>query len=51
MANDEKAVQNAKGECGHGEEIHGRNGLAMISKERQPAFRGGVWSRRSPQPA
>jgi hypothetical protein len=36
VADDEKAVQNTKRERWHGEEIHRRNGLAMVSEERVP---------------
>jgi hypothetical protein len=28
-----EAIQNPKGERGHGEEVHGRNRLAMIAQE------------------
>ena len=51
VADDEKAVQNSKRERWDGEEIHGRNGLAMVSEERQPALHG-IWiSRSSPDPS
>src|SRR5260370_42186943 len=43
---DEKAVQNTKRERWDGEEIHRRNGLAMVSEERQPSLRG-IWISRS----
>jgi hypothetical protein len=46
VADDEKAVQNTKRERWDGEEIHRRNGLAMISEERQPSLRG-IWISRS----
>src|SRR5260370_20564346 len=50
VADDEKAVQNTKRERWDGEEIHRRNGLAMVSEERQPSLRG-IWiSRSSPDP-
>src|SRR5260370_15454304 len=49
-ADDEKAVQDTKRERWDGEEIHRRNGLAMVSEERQPSVRG-IWiSRSSPDP-
>jgi len=51
MADDEKAVQNAEGQCRHGEKIHGRNGLTMIPQKSQPALRGIVRSRSSPHPS
>jgi hypothetical protein len=42
--------QNTKRERWDGEEIHRRNGLAMVSEERQPSLRG-IWiSRSSPDP-
>jgi len=33
-----KAVQNAKGERWDGEEVHRRNGLAMVPEKRQPSL-------------
>src|SRR5450755_412456 len=45
VADHKEAIQNAKRERRHGEEVHGRNCLAMVSQERQPAF-GGIWSSR-----
>jgi hypothetical protein len=51
VADDEKAVQNTKRESWDGEEIHCRNGLAMVSEERQPSLHR-VWiSRGSPDPS
>jgi hypothetical protein len=38
VADDEKAVQNTKRERWDGEEVHRRNGLAMVSEERQPSL-------------
>ena len=38
VADDEKSVQNTKRERWDGEEIHRRNGLAMVSEERQPSL-------------
>jgi hypothetical protein len=40
MADDEKAVQNTKRERWDGEKVHRRNGLAMVSEERQPSLHG-----------
>src|SRR5580765_6225973 len=51
VADDEKAVQNTKRERWDGEEIHCRNGLAMVSEERQPALHGIGISRSSPDPS
>ena len=51
VADNEKAMQNTKGERWDGKEIHCSNGLAMIHEERQPSLRG-IWiSRRSPNPS
>jgi hypothetical protein len=51
VADDEKAVQNTKSERWDGEKVHRSNGLAMVSKERQPSLHG-VWiSRGSPDPS
>ena len=51
VASDENAVESAKGERGHGEEIHRGNGLAMVAQECQPALSrvGRSWC--SPHPA
>jgi len=43
VADDKKAIQHPKRERGHREEIHGCNGLTMISQEREPAL-DGIWS-------
>jgi len=51
VANDEKAVQNTKRDRWDGEKVHRRNGLAMVSEERQPLL-DGIWiSRGSPDPS
>ena len=51
VADDEKAVQNTKRERWDGEKVHRRNGLAMVSEERQPLL-DGIWiSRGSPDPS
>ena len=36
MMDDEEAVQEAEGNCGHGEEVHGRDGFAVIVKKGEP---------------
>jgi hypothetical protein len=38
MPDHEKAVKDTKRKRWHGEKIHGRDGLAMIPQERQPAL-------------
>jgi hypothetical protein len=38
MADDEEAVENAKGNRWHSKEIHGCNGFSMVSKKGQPAL-------------
>ena len=38
MADDEEAIEHAKGDCGHGEEVHGRNRLPMVSEEGEPTL-------------
>src|SRR5215469_434173 len=51
VADDEKAVQNTERERWDGEEVHRRNGLAMVSEERQPSLHR-IWiSRSSPDPS
>jgi hypothetical protein len=51
VADDEKAIQNTKRERWDGEEVHRRNGLAMVSEKRQPSLYG-IWiSRSSPDPS
>jgi hypothetical protein len=51
VADNEKAVQNTERERWDGEEVHRRNGLAMVSEERQPSFHR-IWiSRSSPDPS
>ena len=47
MADDKKAVQNAKRERWDGEEVHRRNGLAMVPEKRQPSLHR-MWIFRSP---
>jgi hypothetical protein len=46
VANDKKAVQNTKRERWDGEEVHRRNGFAMVSEERQPSLHE-LWISRS----
>ena len=43
MANEKEAVKHAERERRDREEIHRRDGLAVIAKKRQPAF-GGFWA-------
>src|SRR5260370_9282888 len=51
VADDEKTAQNTKRERWDGEKVHRRNGLAMVSEERQPSFHG-IWiSWSSPDPS
>src|SRR5215469_15251145 len=51
VADEEKAVQNAKRERWDGEKVHRRNGVAMVSEERQPLL-DGIWiSRGLPDPS
>src|SRR5262245_32230876 len=38
MFDDEKTIQDSEGERRHGEEVHGRDDLAVIAKESRPAF-------------
>jgi hypothetical protein len=51
VADDEKAVQNAKRERWDGEKVYRRNGLAMVSEERQPLLDEICISRGSPHPS
>ena len=51
VADDEKAVQNTKRERWDGEKVHRRNGLAMVSEERQPWLDGICISQGSPHPS
>src|SRR5208283_2440230 len=46
-----EAVEYAKRERRHGEEIHRCNGLAMVAQKRRPSFGLFRVSRRSPHPA
>lgn len=39
MSNDEETVENAEGECRHGEEIHGGDRFAVIIQKSSPSFR------------
>ena len=51
VINEEEAIQDPEGKGGHGEEVHGGNGFAMVSQEGQPSL-GHIWTaRRSLQPA
>ncbi len=40
VLNDEKAIKEFEGQCGHGEEINGNDCLAMITEEGKPALAG-----------
>jgi hypothetical protein len=40
VADDKKAIQNTKRERWDREKVHRRNGLAMVSEERQPLLDG-----------
>src|SRR6516225_4494848 len=51
VADDEKTIQNTKRERWDGEKVHRRNGLAMVSEERQPLLDGICISRGSPDPS
>src|ERR1022692_427102 len=51
VADHEEAVQNAEGQGRHREEVHRRNGLAMVPQESQPAPGGVRRSWCSPNPS
>jgi hypothetical protein len=51
VADYEKAVQNAKRERWDGEKVHRRDGLAMVSEEREPLLDGISISRGSLEPS
>ena len=51
VTDDEKTVQHAKSKGRDREEVHGRNGLAVIAKKREPALANLGASGRSSQPA
>jgi hypothetical protein len=51
VADEEKAVQHTKRERWDGEKVHRRNGLAMVSEERQPWLDGIGISGGSPHPS
>jgi hypothetical protein len=38
VADEEEAIEHAKGDRWHGEEVHGRNRFTVVSKEGEPAF-------------
>jgi hypothetical protein len=51
VTDNEKAVQDTERQRWDSEEVHRRNGLAMVSEERQPSFHG-IWiCRGSPDPS
>jgi hypothetical protein len=47
VIDDEKSIQDSKGEGWHGEEVHGRDDLAVIAKESSPALTGIVGRRQT----
>ena len=51
MAEDEEAVQEVEGEGGNCEEVHGRDGFAMITKKGPPTLGGFRISGCAPHPA
>ena len=51
MIDHEEAIQHAKRQCGHGEEIHGHDGVAVIAKEGNPALGGAVGTREAAEVA
>jgi hypothetical protein len=40
MTDDEEAIQHAECDRGHGEEVHGRNGLSVIAQEGEQCLAG-----------
>jgi len=48
MFDNEETIQNSKGKCWDGEEIHGCDDLAMISQEGSPEFSSLVGRREAP---
>jgi hypothetical protein len=46
VADDEEAVEHAKGDRWHSEEVHGRNRFPVVSKEGEPTFGWLAFSRR-----
>ncbi len=38
MRDDKEAIENAEGECRHGEEVHRGDGFAVIAQERRPTL-------------
>jgi hypothetical protein len=51
MTDDEEAVQEAEGDAGHGEEVHSRDGFAMIAQKNAPPASGFAVSGCSLHPA
>ena len=45
----EEAIQRAKRQCGHSEEIHGYDDIAVIAKESNPALAGVVGRGQAPE--
>jgi hypothetical protein len=46
---DEETLQDSEGESRPGEEVHGRDDVAMIAKESRPMLAGAVGRRKAPQ--
>ena len=46
---DEETIQDSEGEGWHGEEIHGRDDVAVIAKESSPELAGGGARRQTPE--
>ena len=51
MGDDEEAIENAKGECWHGEEVHGGDGFAVVGEKCRPTLRRFGVTRRLSHPA
>ena len=49
MFDDEKTIQDSEGEGRHGEEVHGRDDLAVIAKESRPELASVVGRRQAPE--
>ena len=47
MLDDEKAVQDSKSDCGHREEVHGRDDFAVVVKKSRPEFAGLIGRRQA----
>ena len=49
MFDDEKTIQDSEGESRHGEEVHGRDDLAVIAKENRPELASVVGRGQAPE--